>query len=120
MTALRAIPYHAPAETATHGYLQSPDWWVPLAYGVVALLALCCVPGQMRESIKALWAPVGAFLRRLYVPWLWGGLFVWSAFSGAFLAPFRVLESIFRVVWSWGRERLRRLAYPGFDRPIVI
>ena len=72
MTALRAIPYHAPAETATHGYLQSPDWWVPLAYGVVALLALCCVPGQMRESIKALWAPVGAFLRRLYVPWLWG------------------------------------------------
>ena len=114
------ITWTAPIEPAPHGLLQSPDWWVWLAYGLVALLALCCVPGQMRESMAQLWRPVGACLSRLYVPWLWGGLFVWSALSGAFLAPFRVLESIFRMVWSWGREQLRRLAFPGFVPPIVV
>ena len=113
------IPWTAPVEPAPHGLLQSPDLVTWSAYGVVLLLAWLSMPTGLKTAAAGLYAPIAAFLRRLYVPWLWGGLFVWSALSGAFLAPFRVLESIFRMVWSWGREQLRRLAFPGFVPPIV-
>ena len=119
MNALYAIPYAAPVTVSHGGLLASPDWWYPLAYGLVLLMALLSVPGQARESAKALWAPAAAFLRRLYVPWLWGRLCSWYALSGAFLAP------LWGFRWdNWPEddvpdEQKRRLAYPGFDRPVL-
>ena len=116
---IHSIPWTAPTQPAPAGLLNSPDWWYPLAYAFVLLLALVLMPGQLRESLRPLWAPVGRWIASLSAPWLWEGLFLWSALSGAFLAPLRVLESIFRVVWSWGRSQLRRLAYLGYETPIL-
>ena len=116
---MNAIPYHAPVTVSHGGWLQSPGWWYPLAYALIAVLALCCVPSQARESLRALWAPAAAFLRRLYVPRLWAGLFVWSALSGAFLAPLWAVLWPVKPLNASRVEQLRRLAYPGFDRPVL-
>ena len=116
---LHAIPYAAPVTVSHGGLLNSPDWWVPLAYGLVLLLALCCVPGQLRESAKALWAPAAAFLRRLYVPWLWEGLFI----AGSVLCVLRALYGRCQYAYvrctDAAREQLRRLAFSGFMRPVL-
>ena len=62
------ISWTAPIEPAPHGLLQSPDWWVWLAYLIVLPAAWCLMPGQMRESVKALWAPVRRWLAGLHWP----------------------------------------------------
>ena len=62
-----SIPYTAHAAPTPHGLLASPDWWTWLAYLMVLPLAWCLMPGQLRESVKALWAPVAAFLSRCSV-----------------------------------------------------
>ena len=85
---MHSIPFTAPHVIVTHGVLQSPEWWIWLAYLIVLPMAYALMPGQLRESVKALWAPVGAFLSRLSCLWLWGRYFVWSALGGAFLLHF--------------------------------
>jgi len=112
---LHAIPWTAPTQPAPAGLLNSPDWWYPLAYAFVLLLALVLMPGQLRESLRPLWAPVGrwiASLSALAVLWLW----VWT--------PLCVLAPILCVLWiiiavTLVREQLRRLAYPGYETPIL-
>ena len=107
------IPWTAPTQPAPAGLLASPDLlgWV---LNLLFLISLPLLFPQLRESIRPFFSPVLRWIARLSAPWLWEGLFLWSALSGAFLAPLRVLESIFRVVWSWVREQLRRLAFRGF------
>ena len=106
------IPYTAPQATVTHGVLQSPDWWIWLAYLIVLPMAYALMPGQLRESVKALWAPVGAFLSRLSVRWLWEGVFA------AYTCFVIVLKPITWDNWPQdgdeGYRQPRRLAFRGF------
>ena len=112
------IPYTAPASPLPHpGLLYAPvtDWlgWL------ITLLALCAMPlmtRQGRESLKALWAPVGAFLRSLCCPW---ACFLWTALPGAFLEAVRPVIAPAFLQNSIGREQLRRLAFSGYMRPVL-
>ena len=61
------IPWTAPVQPAPTGLLNSPYWWTWLAYLIVLPMAWILMPGQLRGSVKALWAPVAAFLSRLSV-----------------------------------------------------
>ena len=115
------IPWTAPTQPAPAGLLASDGWWYPLAYAFVLMLTLVLMPGQLRESIRPLWAPVGRFLRRLYVPWLWAGLYCLSCVGLAYTPILCVLWGDYDR-WSgcpWHREQLRRLGFPGFVPPIV-
>ena len=110
------IPYMAQAAPVDHGLLQSPGWWVWLAYLMVLPLAWCLMPGQLRESIKALWAPVAAFLSRCSV--LMEVLRVLVGFTCC-------MGLVEAVRWdNWPEDgdedyrQPRRLAYMGFDTPI--
>jgi hypothetical protein len=106
------IPYTAPAAPAQAGLLNSPDLlpWLFTAFLIAAGLFIM-LPAA-RESIRALWAPVG---RRLCCPWAWEGLFVWSALSGAFLRPSKTFWDNFPEDEDGQyREQKRRLAYRGF------
>jgi membrane protein implicated in regulation of membrane protease activity len=97
--------------------LASPYWWTWLAYLLVLPLAYALMPGQLRESVKALWAPVGAFLSRLSVRWLWEGV-LFAAYTCFVI----VLKPITWDNWPQdgdeGYRQPRRLAYMGFDTPI--
>ena len=64
---MHSIPFTAPIAPTPHGLLASPYWWTWLAYLLVLPAAWCLMPGQLRESVKALWAPVAAFLSRCSV-----------------------------------------------------
>ena len=115
------IPYHAPAAPQAHpGLLYAPDliWWL---YGAIVLtLALFLMPGQLRESIKALYAPLGSFLRSLCCPWLWAGVFVHSFLAGAYRGCENISLAFLWNLIDWGREQLRRLAvFWGFEQPCL-
>ena len=114
---IHSIPPPHVQATVTHGVLQSPDliWW--LAYLLVLPLAWCLMPGQMLESAKALWEPVGRWIAALHAL-LDLGLWGW--------APLCVLEAFKAARWDnwpddneWPDEQKRRLAYLGFDRPFL-
>ena len=99
--------------TVTHGLLNTPATdicgWIMTALMVVA--ALCVLPGELRLSIKALWAPVGAFFAAFHAP-LAVGLWGWVVLG--VLRPFRGLlgagKDLTLVV-----EQLLRLGYPGHE-----
>ena len=111
------IPWTSPAAPAPAptGLLNSPSLFPWLFAGVMITAALFLYPGQLWESAKALWAPVGRFLDSLRVTGLWDGLFVWAALSGAFLKHMQPCK------WdNWPEEdedteeQLLRMAYRGF------
>jgi hypothetical protein len=120
MTALHSIPPAAPSLTVSHGLLYTPmqDVFFALGGAIIAFACLWLLPGQFRESVKALWAPVCAFLSRLCCPWLWKGVFI----AGRFLC---VLVPIRPGQWGdWPNpdgedEQLLRLAFLGFRTPIL-
>ena len=58
------------------GLLYSPDLWNWLGYAFVLTLALCFMPGQLRESLIELGRPVMAWIARLSVRWMWEGCFI--------------------------------------------
>lgn len=62
---IHSIPPPHVQATVTHGVLQSPDWWVWLAYLLVLPMAWILMPGQLRESAKSLWEPWGRWIARL-------------------------------------------------------
>jgi len=64
---IHSIPPPHVQSTVTHGLLLSPYWWTWLAYLIVLPMAWILMPGQLRGSVKALWAPVAAFLSRCSV-----------------------------------------------------
>ena len=75
------------AVTVTHGgLLNAPmtDWLTWMITGLAMLAGWFLVPGQLRESAIALFAPVRRFLRSLCCPWLWEGVFVQSFLAGAY------------------------------------
>jgi hypothetical protein len=92
MNALYSIPppvIHEPAQTGLL-YASTADlltWGMAL----IALAALCLMPGQLRESAKALYAPIQRFLCSLCVPCLWACV----------LIPLTVLASILCVLWAF-------------------
>ena len=59
---MTAIPFTAPVAPTPHGLLASPYWWTWLAYLIVLPMAYALMPGQLRESVKALWEPVGRWI----------------------------------------------------------
>jgi hypothetical protein len=70
------------------GLLYSPDLWNWLGYAFVLTLALCFMPGQLRESLIELGRPVMAWIARLSVRWMWEGYFlIWSVLG--LVAPLR-------------------------------
>ena len=113
------IPWTAPATPAPHaGLLYAPgtDWanWAMIA--IVAVAVWCLMPGQLKESAKALWAPVGRFLRSLRAPLAvgWWGWMVLGVLE-AKLAVLWFLEDIAEQVFPrWGSAGFR-----GFMVPIV-
>ena len=108
------IPWTAPAAPVAHGLLNTPATdlcgWLMTALMVVA--ALCVLPGELRESIKALWAPVGAFFAAFHAP-LAVGLWCWVVLG--------VLRGLLRAVkdLTLVEEQLVRMAYPGYLRPVL-
>ena len=100
--------------TVTHGVLQSPDWWVWLAYGLVLTLAACFMPTGLRESCRALWEP--------WERWI-ASLSALSAILEGFACSFGVV-TVWRG-WMMPVEDAPKpvegdwLAYPGFDRPVL-
>ena len=68
--ALTSLTPTAPPHAPHAGLLYAPgtDWanWAMIA--IVAVAVWCLMPGQLKESAKALWAPVGRFLRSLRAP----------------------------------------------------
>jgi len=116
---IHSIPPPHVQATVTHGLLLSPYWWTWLAYLIVLPMAYALMPGQLRESVKALYAPVGRFLARLRVTLACGWYLAVVLLSGAFLVP------LWGFRWdNWpqdgdeGYRQPRRLAYMGFDTPI--
>ena len=110
------IPWTAPAPPAPAGLLLSPYWWTWLAYLMVLPMAYALMPGQLRESVKALWAPVAAFLSRCSV--LMEVLRVLVGFT----CCMGLAEALRWDNWPQdgdeGYRQPRRLAYMGFDTPI--
>jgi hypothetical protein len=82
---MTSIPY-----TPHPGLLYAPglDLWTWLGYAFVLTLALCFMPGQLRESLIELGRPVMAWFARLSVPWLWEALFIAGSVLGL-VAPLR-------------------------------
>ena len=116
MTPLHNIPYTAPAAPVAHGLLNMPTTDL-LGYVLICLFALVglfLMPGQLRQSLASLWAPVGAWLARLRVAVAGMGVFIVLGL----VAPLRACAIIARD-WSEGTEQLVRLAYSGFDRPVL-
>ena len=78
---------------------------------LIALAALCLMPGQLRESAKALYRPVGAWIAALCVPCLWTCVLIpltvlapILCLLGAFLAIRAVLGSVQELregFWGW-------------------
>ena len=114
--ALTSLQPAASQVMVNHGLLNSPDM-LGLLFTGVALLSLCIMLGPARESIKALWAPVGRFMAGLHVTGMWEGLFAWAAFSGAFLRPQKTFWDNWPEDDPDEEEQLLRMAYPGFVPP---
>jgi hypothetical protein len=113
MNALYSIPPPVIHEQAQTGllYASTADlltWGMAL----IALAALCLMPGQLQESAKALWRPVGAWIAALCVPCLWACVLLIPltvlapilCLLGAFLALKAVLGSAQEIregFWGW-------------------
>ena len=85
--ALTSLQPVAPV-TVTHGGLLNASVTDGLGW-LITLLALCAMPmltRQGRDSLKALWAPVGSFLCRIGGAFLLGGLLTLT-FIVAVLTP---------------------------------
>ena len=113
---ISSIPFTAPVAPTPHGLRASPYWWTWLAYLLVLPMAYALMPGQLRESVKALWAPVAAFLSRCSV--LMEVLRVLVGFT----CCMGLAEALRWDNWPQdgdeGYRQPRRLAYMGFDTPI--
>ena len=113
---ISSIPYTAPFAPTPHGLLLSPDWWTWLAYGLVLTLAARFMPTGLRESVKALYAPMGAFLSRCSV------LMEVLRILVGFTCCMGLVEDLRWDNWpedgDEGYRQPRRLAYLGFDTPI--
>ena len=112
-----AIPWTAPVAPPPSGLLNTPGpvlaaW---LLWGIATVALLLLMPGRARQTMTELWRPWGAWLARLHVAV--AGLGVWIALF--VLAAPVWLENISLGLWRWGREQLRRLAYSGYDGPIL-
>ncbi len=117
--ALTSLQPVAQQPVAPSGLLHAPgqDFVTWLAYALVLTLAACFMPTGLKDSLKALWAPAGAFLRSLCCPWLWGALF-------AFAVCLCVLEPWLCLWWGlWPMIEIhaqrRRLAFNGFMEPCL-
>jgi len=84
--ALTSLQPVAQQPVAPAGLLHAPGQDIAFLafFGFVGLMSLCLMPGQLRESAIALFAPVRRFLRSLCCPWLWEGVFVQSFLAGAY------------------------------------
>jgi len=118
MNALYSIPYSQPVTVSHPGLLNSPDLWQWLAYGVVAFLALCAMPEGLKTAAIGLYAPVGRFMRLLYVPWLWGGVFTFAVCLWV-IAPVLCVPWLACAPMVLIYAQLRRLAFLGFMRPVL-
>ena len=114
MTALYSIPWTAPPAPVAHGLLNTPatDLAGFLMTALMVIAAFCILPGELRLSIKALWAPVGAFFASFHAP-LAVGLWGWVVLC--VLEALTVTEKILTLV----EEQLLRLGYPGYRRPVL-
>ena len=112
---MRSIPFTAPVAPTPHGLLASTYWWTWLAYLIVLPMAYALMPGQLRESVKALWAPVGAFFAAFHAP-LAVGLWGWVVLG--VLRPFRGLLGAVKDL-TLVVEQLLRLGYIGYRRPVL-
>ena len=113
------IPWTAPATPAPHaGLLYAPgtDWanWAMIA--IVAVAVWCLMPGQLKESAKALWAPVGRWLAALRAPLAvgWWGWMVLCVLRPMWAVLWFMEDAICRV-----REQLVLEGFPGYLVPIV-
>lgn len=113
---ISSIPWTAPAAPVAHGLLNLPttDLLGYVLIGLVALAGLFLMPGQLRQSLASLWAPVGAWLARLRVAVAGMGVFIVLGL----VAPLRACAIIARD-WSEGAEQLVRLAFSGFREPVL-
>jgi hypothetical protein len=117
MNALYSIPPPVIHEQAQTGllYASTADlltWGMAL----IALAALCLMPGQLQESAKALWRPVGAWIAALCVPCLW---------ACVLLIPLTVLAPILCLLGAFlafgavlGSAQELRKGFPGFMQPV--
>jgi len=118
MNVLHSIPPPHAVTTGHAGWLYTPatDLCAWAWYALVAVALIWLLPGQLGESIKALWGPVGAWIAALpgllAMGW-WGWMVL-----GVLESP-RVLENVLPdFLWKTiGREQLRRLGFPGFIPP---
>ena len=106
-----AIPWTAPPAPVAHGLLNMPatDLCGFLMTALMVIAALCVLPGELRLSLRALWAPVGAFFAAFHAPLavgLWGFWVVLGVTEAL-----TVIEKILTLV----EEQLLRLGYPGHE-----
>ena len=115
MNALYAIPYTAPHVQQAPGLLNTPGpvlaGWL---FAAVSALAVMLVLAHFRDTARELWRPWGAWLVRLHVAV--AGLGVWIAL---FVLEAPVWLKNILLDLRCGAEQLRRLAYQGFDRPVL-
>jgi hypothetical protein len=117
---ISSIPYAEPAAPVAHGLLNLPatDLLGYVLIGLVALAGLFLMPGQLRESLASLWAPVGRALAALRCPWLWMGAFALVPLLAA-LRPILVILGSVAILMVSTVVLMVRLAYSGFDRPVL-
>ena len=124
MNALYSIPppaIHEPAQTGLL-YASTADlltWGMAL----IALAALCFMPGQLRESAKALYAPIGAFFAALHAPLAfciasWMVLFVLAASEMGYFRPLLCVCVVFSMALRW--NRCKREGFWGWWPPLKV
>jgi len=119
-----SIPWAAPVQPAPHGLLNAPitdllTWGMAL----IALAALCFMPGQLRESAKALYAPIGAFFAALHAPLAfciasWMVLFVLAASEMGYFRPLLCVCVVFSMALRW--NRCKREGFWGWWPPLMV
>ena len=112
------------AHTPHAGLLYAPgtDWanWAMIA--IVAVAVWCLMPGQLKESAKALWAPVGRFLRSLRAPLAvgWWGWMVLCVLREREMGYFMVIFWLsLALSITFTRAWLLGAGFRGFMVPIV-
>lgn len=117
---ISSIPYTAPAAPVPHGLLNAPatDWASWALYAMCAVAVIWLMPGQIKASLASLWAPVGRALAALRCPWLWMGAFALVPLLAA-LRPILVILGSVAILMVSTVVLMVRLAYSGFDRPVL-
>ena len=90
---------------------------------LIALAALCLMPGQLRESAKALYAPIGAFFAALHAPLAfcvasWMVLYVLAAAEMGYFRPLFCVCLVFSVISAW--PQLLREGFWGWWPPLKV